>query len=152
MDSPDAAVLRDRVMQGLARNRLRGLHFPGHFMALDRRRFDRDAVVLALPVGPHITDAQGVVGMPALSLLVDVTLATSMRPFLQPGVRTATVSMQILFTGRAPVGELVCDAQCLGFSEAAALPQAICRGVLRSSAGVVCYCSARSCSWHPRPA
>lgn len=141
MNETDVALLRDRVMQGLARNRRPGLHFPGHFMALDRRQFDRDAVVLALPVGPHIADAQGVIGLPAVSLLVDVTLATSMRPFLAPGVRTATVSMQIVFSGLPPVGELVCEAQCLGFSTAAALPQAVCRGVLKSSQGVVCYCS-----------
>jgi acyl-coenzyme A thioesterase PaaI-like protein len=141
MTHDDAAVLRDLVMQGLARNRRPGLHFPGHFMALDRRQFDRDAVVLALPTGPHIADAQGRIGLPAVSLLVDVTLATSMRPFLAPGVRTATVSMQIVFTGLDPVGELVCEAQCLGFSTEAALPQAVCRGVLKSSHGVVCYCS-----------
>lgn len=141
MKSIDAARLRDCVMQGLARNRLPGLHFPGHFMALDRRQFDRDAVVLALPLGPHIADERGVIGMPAVCLLVDVTLATSMRPFLQPGVRTATVSMQIVFAGLAPVGELVCEAQCLGFSQEAALPQAVCRGVLKSSGGVVGYCS-----------
>jgi acyl-coenzyme A thioesterase PaaI-like protein len=94
-----------------------------------------------LPTGPHIADAQGRIGLPAVSLLVDVTLATSMRPFLAPGVRTATVSMQIVFTGLDPVGELVCEAQCLGFSTEAALPQAVCRGVLKSSHGVVCYCS-----------
>lgn len=141
MNETDSAVLRNRVMQGLARNRRPGLHFPGHFMALDRRQFDRDAVVLALPVGPHIADAQGVIGLPAVSLLVDVTLATSLRPFLAPGVRTATVSMQIVFTGLPPVGELVCEAHCLGFSTEAALPQAVCRGTLKSSQGVVCYCS-----------
>jgi acyl-coenzyme A thioesterase PaaI-like protein len=141
MNRDDAFPLRAGVMQGLARNRRPGLHFPGHFMALDRRRFDRDAVVIALPAGPHVVDEQGVVGLPAVSLLVDVTLATSMRPFLAPGVRTATVSMQIMFTGLAPVGELVCEAQCLGFSSASALPQAVCRGVLRSSRGVVCHCS-----------
>jgi acyl-coenzyme A thioesterase PaaI-like protein len=49
--------------------------------------------------------------------------------------------MQIVFTGLAPIGELICEAQCLGFSQEAALPQAVCRGVIRSSAGVVCYCS-----------
>lgn len=141
MNLDTATMLRDRVMQGLARNRLPGLHFPGHFMALDRRRFDRGAVVLALPAGPHVADAQGVIGLPAVTLLVDVTLATAMRPFLAPGVRTATVSMQIVFTGTAPVGDLTCEAQCLGFSSEAALPQAVCRGVLTSSRGVVCHCS-----------
>lgn len=141
MSTDQAPALRSLVMRALARNRLPGLHFPGHFMALERRRFDREAVVLALPPEAHVVDAGGVVGLPAVSLLVDVTLATSMRPFLAPGVRTATVSMQIVFTGVPPAGELVCEAQCLGFSQAGVLPQAVCRGVLRSREGVVCYCS-----------
>jgi len=133
--------LRAHVVQGLARNRNPGLHFPGHFLALERRKFSREAVSIALPVGAHIADADGRVGLPAVVLQVDVTLATAMRPFLSPGVRTATVSMQINFTGVAPVGELVCEAQCLGFSQDAVLPQAVCRGALASAAGVVCYCT-----------
>ena len=141
MNTSEATALRGHVLQGLARNRLPGLHFPGNFLALERRRFSREAVVLALPAGPHVADSRVVIGLPAVALHVDVTLATAMRPFLAPGVRTATVSMQIVFTGLAPVGELVCEAQCRGFSQEAALPQAVCRGELRSAAGVICYCS-----------
>jgi len=139
--SADSARLRAHVVQGLARNRIPGLHFPGNFLALERRRFSREAVSIALPVGPHVADAAGRVGLPAVILQVDVTLATAMRPFLLPGVRTATVSMQVNFTGVAPVGELVCEAQCLGFSQDAVLPQAVCRGALACAGGVVCYCT-----------
>ena len=139
--SADMAPLRAHVLQGLARNRIPGLHFPGHFLGLERRKFSRDAVSIALPVGSHIADAAGRVGLPAVILQVDVTLATAMRPFLAPGVRTATVSMQVNFTGVEPIGELVCEAQCLGFSQDAVLSQAVCRGALTSSSGVVCYCS-----------
>ena len=42
--SVDACVLRARVMQGLARNRIPGLHFPGNLLALERRKFSREAV------------------------------------------------------------------------------------------------------------
>ena len=137
----NAAALRELVLRGLARNRIPGLHFPGNFLALERRRFDRDAVSIALPRGAHIEDGKGRVGLSAVMLLVDVTLATAMRPFLAPGVRTATVSMQVNFTGVPAVGPLLCSARCLGFSHDAVLPQAICRGELTSGSEIVCYCS-----------
>lgn len=140
-DTAYAALMRERILQSLARNRVPGLHFPGHFLGLERRKFGRDGVSIAMLPAPHISDAAGRIGLPAVVLQVDVTLATAMRPFLSPGVRTATVSMQINFTGVPAVGELVCEAQCLGFSQDAALPQAICRGALVSPAGAVCYCT-----------
>jgi hypothetical protein len=66
--SAAASPLRQLVLLGLARNRIPGLHFPGNFLGLERRKFSREAVVLALPVGPHTAAGDGRVGLSALVL------------------------------------------------------------------------------------
>jgi acyl-coenzyme A thioesterase PaaI-like protein len=137
--APDSATVRAQVLRGIARNRTPGLHFPGHFLLLERRHFERDGVRMAMPDGPHCVDATGAVALPALAVLADASLASATRPFLPVGARIATSSIHLNFTGLVPRGPLLGEGQCLGFSEQAVLRQAYGRGLVRSAEGVVCH-------------
>jgi len=132
-------AIRRQVMLGIATNRIPGLHFPGFFLGLARRRFGREGIELELPAGPHNTTADGRVSLLALGPFADMVLASAVRPLLDVSERAATVSMQLNFTGVPAVGPLVGEAVCHGFSEDSVLPQAYCRGSIRSAAGIVCY-------------
>jgi acyl-coenzyme A thioesterase PaaI-like protein len=138
---PDDRVetIRRQVMHGIATNRIQGLHFPGYFLGLRKRRFEREGIALDLPFGPHCVTPDGRLSVLAFGPFADMVLASAVRPLLTTAERTATLSMHLNFTGVPMVGELVGEAVCHGFSGDSVLPQAYCRGSMRSAAGVVCY-------------
>lgn len=135
-DEPDAALpgsatlraggvpvsdhpIRARVLQAIARNRVPGLHFAGHFLDIQWRRLADDTAGLAIPDGPHCRDANGTVNIAALGILADNALSTPARFGATPGARLGTVFLQIQFTGAPVTGDLGAEARLLGRSEGA---------------------------------
>jgi hypothetical protein len=72
-------AIRERVLRGLALNRIPGLHFPGNFLDVSFDRVGRKGVRLSLDPGPWCTDAAGEADLAALAMLADLALGASMR-------------------------------------------------------------------------
>jgi acyl-coenzyme A thioesterase PaaI-like protein len=133
--------IRRQALVALAKNRVPGYHFPGHFLDLRCRRFEREGVVLAMPEQPHAVEPDGTVNFHALALLADMTLAACNRIFVPPTIRTATLEMHMTFTGLPPRGDMHCEARSEGFTPHATLQQAYCRGRLYASDEVIAHLS-----------
>jgi acyl-coenzyme A thioesterase PaaI-like protein len=135
---PIRLEILDRAMHALAENRNPGYHFAGHFMGLRCTRFEREGVVLELPAGPHCMAPDGTVDMAAIAFLADMALASANRKFLASAVRTATLTLELKFTGVPARGTLIADVHSDGFSDRTALPQALSRGTITSDGQVIC--------------
>lgn len=138
---PDRELIRARVLQGIGGNRVPGLHFPGHFLGIEWRTIGADSATVALPCGPHCTEADGGVNLSALAVLVDAALGTASRLKIEAGARQATVHLHLLFTGTPARGELVARAQLLGFTHNAAIRQSLLQGTVYAGDRVVCHAS-----------
>jgi acyl-coenzyme A thioesterase PaaI-like protein len=128
MNPSDAEIIRQRALRALSLNRTPGYHFAGHFLDLRCCRSDTAGVEFELDPGPHCVDLDGTVNLGALALLADMALAASTRVFLDPSVRTATLALQLQFTGAEARGMLKAEARSSGFSPRTALPEAPCTG------------------------
>jgi acyl-coenzyme A thioesterase PaaI-like protein len=128
MSPADADEIRQRALRALARNRIPGYNFAGHFLDLQCRRFEPGAVAFDLAAGPHSTDAQGIVNPAAVSFFTDMVLAAAIRAYVEPTQRTATLVLRYDFTGAPARGTLTAEARSEGFSFRTALPQAMAVG------------------------
>src|SRR5262245_66086886 len=128
MSPSDADTIRERALLALARNRVPGCNFAGHFLDLQCRRFEPGAVAFDLPAGPHCTNAEGNMDPAALSFFTDMVLAAAIRAYVDPAQRTATLVLRYDFTGAPARGPLSAEARSEGFSFRTALPQALAMG------------------------
>lgn len=128
MNPSDAEIVRQRALRALSLNRTPGYHFAGHFLDLRCCRSGTAGVEFELDPGPHCLDPDGTVNLGAVALLADMALAASTRAFLDPSVRTATLALQLQFTGAEARGMLKAEARSSGFSPRTALPEAPCIG------------------------
>ena len=124
----DADDIRKRALRALARNRVPGYNFAGHFLDLQSRRFEPGAVAFELAAGPHCADAQGIMHPAAVSFFADMVLAAAVRAYVEPTQRTATLVLRYDFTGAPARGTLSAEARSDGFSFRTALPQAMATG------------------------
>jgi len=144
---PDAQRLaleervRRQALLALARNRVPGYHFPGHFLGLECRRFEREGVELVMPAQVYACDPDGTTNFHALALLADMTLAACNRIHVPPTIRTATLEMHMTFTGERAIGDLRCEARSEGFAPHATLEQAYCRGRVHAGHAVIAHLS-----------
>lgn len=120
MHSNDDAI-RTRVLQAIARNRVPGLHFAGHFLDIQCREVTRETARFSIPEGPHCRDANGTVNIAVLGILADNVLAAPTRSGESPGARLGTVHLQLQFTGAPVAGDLSAQSRMLGRSEGAAM-------------------------------
>lgn len=145
----DAAAIRAQVLRGIAGNRIAGLHFPGYFMDMARPRVASDTVQLALADGPHCRDANGAVDIAALAILADSALATTVRTQIVPGVRLATLHLQMQFTGAPATGDISAQARLLGFSAGGALRRSLSAATLFANGKPVCHASGEFAALDP---
>jgi acyl-coenzyme A thioesterase PaaI-like protein len=139
--SPRADAIRARVLRGIARNRVPGLHFPGYFLDIEWGEITGDSAHLAIAGGEHCSDANGEVDVAALAILADTALATTSRLGLAPGVRLATIHLQMQFTGAPATGRIDAQARLLGLSAGSALRQALSSAVVRANGNTICHAS-----------
>jgi len=138
---PDAQAIRARVLRGIAGNRVAGLHFPGYFLDFQWQEVAGETARMTLADGPHCRDASGEIDIAALAILADTALATTARLKVAPGVRLATIHLQLQFTGAPATGDISAAARLLGFSAGAALRQSLSSATLSANGTAVCHAS-----------
>jgi acyl-coenzyme A thioesterase PaaI-like protein len=134
-----AALIRARVLRGIALNRTPGLHFPGNFLDIAFDRVARARSRLSLRPGPWCLRANGTVDLAALAILADLGLAASIRANLSSEARLGTVSMHLQFTGAPARGRLVADGEFRGFLRQGAGRLGMSRVSISGAAGQVCF-------------
>lgn len=148
---PEAGAIRAQVLQGIAGNRLPGLHFPGYFLDMALPRFDGDGVEIGACNAAHTRDADGTLDLAALCLLADTTLATATRGHVAPGARLATLHLQIQFTGLPAHGDVRARAHALGIHAGTAVRQLLATATLTTAAGVVAHATGEFAALAPPP-
>ena len=134
--SPDAIL--HQVLRGIERNRQPGYHFPGNFLGLSFDEIEADHACVSMRDGAHCTGPDGQVETSALAILADMALASAVRGALQHGMRLATVSMQLQFTGAPRVGRLAARADFNGYFRNGAAQQGLSQLTLRSAQDDIC--------------
>jgi acyl-coenzyme A thioesterase PaaI-like protein len=134
-------AIRARVLQAIARNRVPGLHFAGHFLDLECQDIAGDTARFAIPNGPHCRDANGEVNIVALGILADNALATPTRSGASPGARLGTINLQLQFTGAPVTGDLSAKSRLLGRSEGAALQKSLSSATFYANGKSICHAS-----------
>ncbi|MBM4312373.1 MAG: hypothetical protein FJ122_00475 [Deltaproteobacteria bacterium] len=114
-------AIRARVLQAIARNRVPGLHFAGHFLDIQCREVTRETARFSIPEGDHCRNADGTVNIAVMGILADNVLAAPTRSGESPGARLGTVHLQLQFTGAPLTGDLSAESRMLGRSEGAAM-------------------------------
>jgi acyl-coenzyme A thioesterase PaaI-like protein len=137
----DQQRIRDRILRGIAGNRVPGLHFPGHFLGLTWSDIGKDSGRLTIADGPHCRNAQGVVDVTALALIADAALGTPIRLQLEDGVRLATLRMHLQFTGVPARGDIVAHAKLLDSSTGGKLKQWMATCTLAGGGTTLCHAS-----------
>lgn len=113
-------AIRRRTLAAIAANRTPGLHFAGHFLDFEWRMADKQHATVAMRTAAHCAAPDGATHLIPLSVLADTALATATRLQLRPGARQATIQMHLQFTGVAPRGNLVADADFHQFTRGSA--------------------------------
>jgi uncharacterized protein (TIGR00369 family) len=113
-------AIRRRTLAAIAANRTPGLHFAGHFLDFEWRMADQQHATVAMRTAAHCAAPDGATHLIPLSVLADTALATATRLQLRPGARQATIQMHLQFTGVAPRGNLVADADFHQFARGSA--------------------------------
>lgn len=126
-DMKDAAAIRHRVLEAIARNRVPGFHFAGNFLGVSFDELARERTRISLETGAHCEEADGQVNLGAIALLADITLAAAIRGNLTPEQRLATVSMHLQFTGAPMHGRLEATGFFEGFLDGASGRQGLSR-------------------------
>ena len=143
--------IRARVLQGIAGNRIAGVHFPGHFLGVDWQKVTADATRVVLADGPHCRDANGSVNVAAVGVLADSALAAPGRIGTTPGARLATIHMQLQFTGSPMTSGLYAESRLLGRSEGALRQQSLSAATIYASGKPVCHASGEFVLLDPPP-
>jgi len=133
------ALIRSRVLRGIALNRAPGLHFPGGFLGVLFDRVDGAGARLSLDPGPWCRDAGGETDLAALSVLGDLALGASIRAQLSAETRLATVSLSLQFTGARRSGRLRAAGAFQGFFHGGTGKLGMSRVSVTGAAGQVCY-------------
>ena len=130
MTPADAASIRARALTAVSNNRTPGYNFPGYFLDLQCVRYDTGGVVLEMDTGAHNANPDGTTHLAAVTCLADMALAQAARTFVDPNIRTATMTLHLRFLGGEARGRLRAEAHSSGFSERTALAEADCFGRL----------------------
>lgn len=149
MSPADAESIRQRALRALSNNRTPGYNFPGYFLDFECSRYDTGGVVLEMESGPHNTNPNGSTHLAALTCLADMALAQACRTFVDPTIRTATMTLHLRFLGGEARGRLRAEAHSTGFSERTALAEADCFGRLTAGGAEVLRMSG---TWGAPPA
>ena len=132
-----ADSIRRSVLLALARDRTPGWSFTGHFQALHWPVIESDAMTVAMPVGPHCTDAAGNVDLTSLLVLFDAALASPSRLHLAVGTRLATTHIHAQFTGAPARNDVKVEAHWQSATHTGAMTQRLSRGTVISDGHIV---------------
>src|SRR3982751_2618938 len=98
----DASLIRERVLRGIADNRVAGYHFAGYFLDIRWPLIERERAIVELADGPHLRNAAGGIDPTVLGVFADAAVGTATRLTVAAGARLATVHLHLQFT-TAPV-------------------------------------------------
>jgi acyl-coenzyme A thioesterase PaaI-like protein len=144
--------IRDRILRGLAANRIPGFHFAGSFLGVSFEDLAADASRIRLEGGPHCIDADGQVSLGAVAMIADIALAVTIRSGLASDrVRLATVSMHLQFTGARIDGPIEGRGALEGFLAGTAARQGIARVSVEGNGTLVCYGTGAFMALDPPP-
>jgi acyl-coenzyme A thioesterase PaaI-like protein len=147
----DDQSIRARVLRTIAKNRIPGVNFPGHFLDTQWLEVAGGKARAALAVGPHCTDADGTFNMVALGVLADNMLAAVSRTGAAPGVRLGTIHLQLQLTGERAVGDIDATSQLLGRTEGGKLQQLMTSATISAKGKPVCHASGEYALLDPPP-
>jgi acyl-coenzyme A thioesterase PaaI-like protein len=126
MDTREA--IRDRILRGLAANRIPGFHFAGSFLGVSFEDLSADASLIRLEAGAHCIDVDGQVSLGAVAMIADIALAVTIRSAITSDrARLATVSMHLQFTGERIEGPIEGRGAFEGFLGGVAKRQGLSR-------------------------
>jgi len=138
---PDSPI-RDRVIEGLARNRSPGLHFAGNFAQVAFDPAPPGESRLRMADGAHLAEADGTTSLCAVALLADLALGVAIRSRLQPESRLATVALHLQMTGVPLRGKHAAHGQFESFLDGASGRQGLARVRVENEAGSIAFGSA----------
>ena len=147
---PDPRI-RDRVLEGLARNREPGFHFAGHFLGVEFAAHGAEESRVRLASGAHCEEHDAQVNVGAVALMADIALAGAVRASLTPEQRLATVSMHLQFTGAPVRGPLEATGFFEGFLEGGSGRQGLSRVAVMSGGRKVLFGSGAFMALSPPP-
>jgi acyl-coenzyme A thioesterase PaaI-like protein len=138
---PDADAILEKVLQGIAGNRIPGLHFPAYFLGIALPAIEADSIRMTLPCGPHACGGDGQIDLTALCLLADSALATASRRHVADGARLATLRLELQFTGLPMAADVTALGRPLGLFADSAVRQLLAQATMSTAAGVVFHAS-----------
>jgi acyl-coenzyme A thioesterase PaaI-like protein len=145
-------TIRERILRGLAANRIPGFHFAGSFLGVSFEDISADASRIRLAGGPHCVEADGQVSLGAVAMIADVALAVTIRAALASDrVRLATVSMHLQFTGARIDGPVEGRGAFEGFLSGTAARQGLARVSVDGNGTLVCYGTGAFMALDPPP-
>jgi acyl-coenzyme A thioesterase PaaI-like protein len=151
MTASPIALIRNRVLKGLALNREPGFHFAGNFLGVSFDEVSREQSRISIETGPHCEEADGQVNLGAVALLADIALASAVRTILTPAQRLATVSMHLQFTGAPMTGHLEAIGQFESFLEGGSGRQGLSRVALMAGGRKALFGSGSFMALDPPP-
>jgi uncharacterized protein (TIGR00369 family) len=125
-----------RVLHAIDIGRSEGFHFPGNFLAVSFDEVAPEKSVVSLKLDSNADGEPA--DATALGVLVDLTMAASVRAALKPDTRMATVSMQLQLTNAPCTGPLVAESRFHGFMHGTKGQQAIASVTATSGGREVC--------------
>ncbi|HLX24365.1 MAG TPA: acyl-CoA thioesterase domain-containing protein [Usitatibacter sp.] len=145
-------TIRERVLRGLAANRIPGFHFAGSFLGVSFEDISASGSRIGLEGGPHCIEADGQVSLGAVAMIADIALAVTIRAALDSDrVRLATVSMHLQFTGARMDGPVEGRGAFEGFLAGAASRQGIARVSVDGNGTLLCYGTGAFMALEPPP-
>lgn len=132
-------TIRARVLRAIAANRTAGLHFPGHFLAIEWEAASAGTAEGLVADGPHFRNREGAMGMAVLGIFADNLLAAAVRTGTPPGVRLGTIYLHLQFTGAPATGDINGTSRLLCLREGATLQQSLTSGTLYAQGRPICH-------------
>lgn len=135
----DQRDIRARVLRGLALNRTPGYHFVGNFLQFSFDHVSEPEVRATMPVGPHVTEANGNVNYGALAVFADILMAANIRAGHTPEARLATVQFNLQFTGAPMNGPLSAVSHLQGYVDGITSRQGAAEVTVSAHGKPVCF-------------
>lgn len=140
-DTRGLSALCTRVARALALNRHARLNFPGIFMDLSGHQVGDGGIMLKVADDPVLRDAGGEINWTALGVLADVALGAVTRVKAGPGMRPATVHLQLQMTGAATSGDVATHAQFISFSGGSGIRQSFSSATIAAGDTLIAHAS-----------
>jgi acyl-coenzyme A thioesterase PaaI-like protein len=135
----DRQSIRDHVLRAIVANRTPGYHFPGHLLDVRWHEIGHDGARLALPLAPHVVDADGGLDLAALAVFVDMALGTAARLRDVHHERQATLELHLQLTGVAAREDLSANVSARDCASGAFDRYALTEAALEAGGSAIAY-------------